>query len=134
MPVLAPDTGHVDAAMYTTLDAASASPVYRTVPPGAAYPFTRFICISAVDSYTLGGRAWGRFLYQIDTWDKSGSAANAKTIAGNIASALMDAKPTVSGGRVTYCRREQRRETDPVENGIQYQRISEDWAIEVIPT
>ena len=134
MAVLAADTRHVDTGMYAALDAATTTPVYRTPPSGAAYPLTRFICISETDSYVLAGRAWGRFIYQIDTWAKSGSAVAAQDIAGNIAAALMTTKPTVTGGRVTYCRREQRRETDPTTDGIQYQRVSEDWAIEVIPT
>lgn len=133
MPVLAADTRHVDAGLYTAIDAATTAPVYRTTPSSTAYPHVKFRCISEVDSYVLAGRAWGRFIYQIDTWDKSGSAIPAQDIAGNIASALMDASPTVTGARIVKCRREQRREEDPVENGIQYQRVSEDWAIEVIP-
>lgn len=139
MTVLAPDTRHVDKAVYASIAAAvSANPpaggVRRTVPSGTSYPYIKYMCASSTDNYTLGGRAWGRFLYQIDVWDKSGSAIAAQDIAGTVAYAFMDSAPAVTGGRVVYLRREQRRETDPSENGIQYQRISEDWVIEVVPT
>ena len=134
MTVLAPDTGHVDAGLATAIDAATTIPVYRTVPQGAAYPYLRFRCVSEVDSYVLRGRAWGRFLYDITGWDKSGSAASIKTHLGNVATALFATKITVSGGRVTYQRREGRREDDHVLNGIQYQQVIDTWAIEVIPT
>lgn len=139
MTVLTPDTRHVDLGLFTAITAAlAAAPpvggVLRTVPTGTPYPFVRFMCVSEVDTYVLTGRAWGRFIYQIDTWDKNGSVIAAQDIGGTIATALMDAALTVSGGRVVFCRRGQRRETDPVENGIQYQRVSEDWEIEVVPT
>ena len=133
MPVLAPDTGHVDAALLTAIDAATALPVHRTPPASAPDRYIRFRCVSEVDVYTFSGRAWGTFLYDITGWDKSGSAAAIKTEMGNIASALMDAKPTVSGGRVVRMRREGRREDDPNVNGIQYQQVIDTWRIEVIP-
>ncbi len=133
MPVLAPDTGHVDAGLNTAIDAATALPVHRTVPMGAPYPYIRFRCVSEVDSYVLAGRAWGRFLYDITGWAESGSAAAIKTELGNIATALFATKITVSGGTVTYQRREGRREDDPSLNGKQYQQVIDTWAIEVIP-
>lgn len=133
MPVLAPDSGHVDAGLLTAIDAATTLPVYRTAPTGTAYPYIRFRLVSEVDSYVLAGRAWGRFLYDITGWDKSGSAAAIKTQMGEIATALLASKITVSGGTVKYQRRIGRREDDPVENGVQYQQVIDTWLIEVIP-
>lgn len=134
MTVLAPDTGHVDTAMFTAIDAAATIPVYRTVPAGAAYPYIKFRCISEVDAYTLAGRAWGRFLYDVTGWAKSSSAAAIKTELGNVATALMDAAPVVSGGTVAYMRRQGRVEFDPTTDGIVYQNVIDTWEIEVIPT
>lgn len=133
MPVLAPDTGHVDAAMQTALDAASSIPVYRVPELNAPYPYIQFRCISEVDNYTLTGRAWGRFLYDVTGWEKGKSAAAVKTQLGNIASALMDAKPTVSGGAVIYLRREGRVEFTPDKDGLLYQQVIDRYVIEVIP-
>lgn len=133
MTVLAPDTGHVDAGLFTAIDAATTTPVYRTVPSSAADRWIRFACVSEVDVYTLSGRAWGEFLYDVTGRDKSGSAAAIKTEMGNVATALIDAAPTVSGGRVIYLRREGRRESDPVENGIQYQMVIDTYRLRVVP-
>lgn len=133
MTVLAPDTGHVDGGLFTALDAATTLPIYRTVPSGAEYPYVKFRCISEVDAYTLAGRAWGRFLYDVTGWAQGGSAAAVKTALGDIATALNDGTLTVSGGTVTYMRREGRLEFDPVENGQQYQQVIDRYVIEVIP-
>ena len=133
MTVMAPDTGHVDTAMLTAIDAATTLTVHRTTPTNVVYPYVKFRCISEVDNYVLTRRAWGRFLYDVTGWDKGLSAAAIKTALGNIATALMGATPTVTGGLVTYLRRVGRVEFDPVVDGVQYQQVVDTWAIEVIP-
>lgn len=111
--------------------------VHSRTGGGDVYPFLTLGLVRQDDDYTFT-RAWRhRFRYNLSVTDASESIDAASAALERVRQLLQDAGPAelpMEDFEVGYCRRLGRVGVTPNQQGVEYQRLADEYRIEVYPS
>lgn len=105
----------------------------RSAATGDIYPVLFMGLVRMDTDYTFRGPYRHQFRYSITVSDESESIDAASAALQRVFQLLQDAALTMEDFTLGFCRRYGRTQISPVTDGVTYQRISDEWRIEVMP-
>lgn len=120
-----------------TLAAMAPGGVYsRSAPSGVAYPFLTLSLVRLDSDYTMTGPYRHKFRYNLTASDESDAIDGASAALQRAYELLQDAPASLmvmEDFTLGFCRRYGRVGTTPTNAGVTYQRIMDEWRLEVFP-